>query len=64
MHRPERTIVCGTSASPPRLDLIDEMERLMTFAVSAECVGRPPAVPSKNNSQNVSGFPSCPRLSK
>ena len=61
MNRPARTIVCGTSATPPRLDLLDEIERLMTFAKSAECVGKPPAVPSKNNSQNVAGNSSGPR---
>ena len=48
MNRPERTIVCGNPATiPPPLLMIDEDERLMTFVVSAQCVGRPAAVPNK-----------------
>lgn len=53
MNRPERTTVCGTSCEPPILTMIDEVERLMQFAKSAECVGRPAAVPSKEPSRAV-----------
>ena len=61
MHRPERTIVCGNPASvPPPLIMLNEVERLMTFAVSAECVGRPPAVPT-NGEKSVAGNSSGPR---
>jgi len=48
MNRPERTTVCGSPETfPPPLSMLDEVERLMQFAKSAECVGRPAAVPSK-----------------
>lgn len=57
MNRPARTIVCGNPASaPPPLTLLSEEERIATFFRSAECVGKPPAVPSKKNSQNVAGI--------
>ena len=57
MNRPARTTVCGNPASaPPPLTLLSEEERIATFFRSAECVGKPPAVPSKNNSQNVAGI--------
>lgn len=64
MHRPERTIVCGNPESaPPPLLMLNEVERLMTFAVSAECVGRPPAVPT-NGSKNMAASDSGPRSYK
>ena len=51
MNRPSRTIVCGNHATiPPPLSMIDEVERLMQFAKSAECVGRPAAVPGNPTS--------------
>ena len=57
MNRPARTIVCGNPAAlPPPLTLLSEEERIATFFRSAECAGKPPAVPSKNNSQNVAGI--------
>ncbi len=57
MNRPARTVVCGNPASaPPILTLLSEEERIATFFRSAECVGKPPAVPSKNNPQNVAGI--------
>lgn len=65
MNRPARTVVCGNPASaPPPLTLLSEEERIATFFRSAECVGKPPAVPSKNNPQNVAGFQSVPRSIK
>jgi hypothetical protein len=45
MNRPERTVVCNPANIKP-LSLIDEVERLMQFAKLAECVNRPPEVPS------------------
>ena len=57
MNRPSVTVVCGNPAcKPPILTLLSEEERIATFFRSAECVGKPPAVPSKKNSQNVAGI--------
>lgn len=54
MNRPERTTVCGNPATiPPPLLMLTEDERMETFAVSAQCVGRPAAVPSKEPSHAV-----------
>lgn len=62
MNRPARTIVCKPEDAKP-LSLLDEVERLMTFAVSAECFNRPPAVPS-NPTNGVAGNSSGPRSIK
>ena len=62
MNRPERTVVCNPANIKP-LSLIDEVERLMQFAKSAECVNRPPAVPS-NPTNGVAGNSSGPRSLK
>lgn len=65
MTRLERTIVCGNPATlPPPLTLLSEEERIATFFRSAECVGKPPAVPSKNPTNGVAGNSSGPRFIK
>ena len=62
MNRPSVTVVCGNPAcKPPILTLLSEEERIATFFRSAECVGRPPAVPSKNPTNGVAGNSSGPR---
>lgn len=61
MNRPARTGVCGNAASaPPPLTLLSEEERIATFFRSAECVNRPPAVPT-NGSKSVACSESGPR---
>ena len=64
MNRPARTVVCGNPASaPPPLTLLSEEERIATFFRSAECVNRPPAVPT-NGEKSVAGSESGPRFIK
>lgn len=64
MNRPARTIVCGNPATiPPPLELLDEVEHLMTFAKSAECVNRPAAVP-RSPTNGVAGNSICLRSIK
>ena len=61
MNRPSVTVVCGNDAcKPPILTLLSEEERIATFFRSAECVGRPPAVPT-NGEKSVAGSESGPR---
>lgn len=55
MNRPSVTVVCGNDAcKPPILTLLSEEERIATFFRSAECVNRPPAVPT-NGDKSVAG---------
>ena len=62
MNRPSVTVGCGNDAcKPPILTLLSEEERIATFFRSAECVGKPPATPSKNPTNGVAGNPSGPR---
>lgn len=64
MNRPSMTVVCGNPAcKPPPLTLLSEEERIATFFRSAECVDRPPAVPT-NGDKSVAGSESGPRFSK
>ena len=61
MNRPSVTVVCGNDAcKPPILTLLSEEERIATFFRSAECVNRPPAVPT-NGSRDVAGNSCGPR---